>query len=71
MSWREDMIERHKADIEWMRESIKLMEAGREEIGQVSASGEITNLNEGVIAHYLHTIKMLESVIATLEAKDY
>jgi len=71
LGFRDDMITHHKGDIDRMKESIRWMEDGTEQFGEVSSSGELVSLNKEMIAHYRRTIEMLEDVVARLEAKEY
>ena len=40
------------------------------DIGEVSASGKVTDYTLNTVAHYKRTIESLQKVIASLEARD-
>jgi hypothetical protein len=53
-----------------MEASIEMLESGAAEIGEVSATGKITDYTVNTVAHYKRTIESLQKLIASLEARD-
>lgn len=68
MGWRDDLIDRHQRHIDQMREGIDWMERGIQTHGEISASGELTDLTQSLIDSNKRTIAELEEYIERLKA---
>lgn len=66
-----EVIALHEKDIETMKASIEMMEAGLEQTGDVSSGGRITDYTADTIEHYKRTIASLKTVIEKLKTKEY